>query len=125
MRKIIILFFLIFAFANKVIADPIKNIIVKGNERVSKETIIIYGDIKIGADYEASDINLLIKKRILQFFSDVCSVTAVVLTISTPAFTASSSTKSKCSNVSGTITLLPGDIPANNPDFSFVAKRYR
>ena len=43
-----------------------------GNERVSLETIVVFGDIKIGDNYESSDINLLIKKLYeTTFFSDI------------------------------------------------------
>ena len=63
---------LFISFYLKSYAEIVKNVNVQGNERVSKETIIIYGDIKIGADYEASDINLLIKKLYdTKFFSDI------------------------------------------------------
>ena len=45
---------------------------VKGNDRISLETIAIFGDILIGKDYEPSDINLLIKKLYeTTFFSDI------------------------------------------------------
>ena len=35
---------------------------VIGNERISTETIAIFGDVSYGKDYDASDVNLLIKK---------------------------------------------------------------
>ena len=58
--KIFIISFVLFiSFYLKSYAEIVKTVKVQGNERVSKETIIIYGDIKIGADYEAADINLL------------------------------------------------------------------
>ena len=72
MKKIIILFFLIFAFANKVIADPIKNIIVKGNERVSKDTIILFSGILKGDDISDDGLNKIIKNLYnTNFFTDV------------------------------------------------------
>ena len=46
MKKFILLLFLIFTFANKVSSDVIKNIIIKGNERVSKDTIILFSGTK-------------------------------------------------------------------------------
>ena len=72
-RKIffgIILFFIFFTtYSYSEIVDKVE---VKGNERVSAETIMIFGDILIGKDYEASDINLLIKKLYeTTFFSDI------------------------------------------------------
>ena len=67
------LFFLSFSF--KSTAEVVKKIEIQGNERITKETIVIYGDIKIGFDYEASDINLLIKKLYeTTFFSDISVV---------------------------------------------------
>ena len=42
------------------------------NKRVSKETIVIFGDIKIGSNYESGDISLLIKKLYeTKFFANV------------------------------------------------------
>ena len=62
-RKIFasILLFLIF-FNLNAFAEVVKKIEVTGNDRVSKETIVVFGDITIGKDYEISDVNTLIKK---------------------------------------------------------------
>jgi len=50
----------------------VNRIEVKGNERISTETIKVYGDIEIGKNYESSDVNLLIKKLYeTNFFSDL------------------------------------------------------
>ena len=50
----------------------INKVEIQGNERITKETIIIYGDIVIGSDYETSDLNLLIKKLYeTTFFSNI------------------------------------------------------
>ena len=63
---------LFISFYLKSYAEIVKTVKVQGNERITKETIIIYGDIKIGADYEASDITLLIKKLYdTKFFADI------------------------------------------------------
>ena len=54
---------LLFVFLSfKAYADVVDKVEVKGNQRVSLETIVIFGDIIIGNNYEASDINLIIKK---------------------------------------------------------------
>ncbi len=42
-------------------ADVIKDIEIKNNKRISKETIITYGDIKINNDYSQKDLNKIIK----------------------------------------------------------------
>ena len=55
-RKIFasILLFLIF-FNLNAFAEVVKKIEVTGNDRVSKETIVVFGDIIIGKDYEKKD----------------------------------------------------------------------
>ena len=53
-------------------AEVVNKIQVKGNERVSVETIAIFGDIELGKNYESKDINLLIKKLYeTSFFSNI------------------------------------------------------
>ena len=53
-------------------SDVIEKVEIKGNERISKETIIVFGDISVGKDYSASDVNSLIKKLYsTSFFSDI------------------------------------------------------
>ena len=45
---------------------------VTGNERITLESIIVFGDIKMGENYEVQDVNLLIKKLYeTNFFSDI------------------------------------------------------
>ena len=61
-KKIIFAIFLFFSFYSNSIAEVVKKIEVKGNERISLETIVIFGDIVIGKNYEISDVNQLIKK---------------------------------------------------------------
>ena len=76
MKKIIKIFFvfsaLLLLFTSKSYTEVVKKVNIDGNERITKQTIIVYGDIKIGSDYESSDINLLIKKLYdTKFFSDI------------------------------------------------------
>ena len=53
-------------------AEVVNKIQVEGNERVSLETIAIFGDIELGKNYESKDINLLIKKLYeTSFFSNI------------------------------------------------------
>ena len=54
----IIIFFL---FSSLINAEIIKDFKVNGNKRVSKETIRIYGDIELNKNYEASDLDRIIK----------------------------------------------------------------
>ena len=64
------LFFIVFGFESK--AEIVKKIDIKGNDRVSQETIVIFGDILLGKDYTSSDINILIKKLYdTSFFSNI------------------------------------------------------
>ena len=61
--KKIIASILLFVFLNiKAYAEVVNKVEVKGNQRVTLETIVIFGDIIIGNNYETSDINSLIKK---------------------------------------------------------------
>ena len=65
-----ILSFLI--FSAKSYAEIVNKVEAKGNERISLETIVIFGDIVIGKNYESSDINALIKKLYeTNFFSNI------------------------------------------------------
>ena len=38
-------------------SEVVNKVYVEGNKRISSETIIIFGDINIGKNYESSDIN--------------------------------------------------------------------
>ena len=59
-------------FTNFLSAEIVKKIEIKGNERISKETILVFGDISIGKDYQTNDINSLIKKLYdTTFFSNI------------------------------------------------------
>ena len=53
-------------------AEIVNKIISEGNKRVSVESIVVFGDIEIGANYEQKDISLLIKKLYeTNFFSNI------------------------------------------------------
>ena len=72
-KKIIIFFILFFTLYNAhSYSEVINKVDVQGNERVSLETIMIFGDISIGKNYETSDVSLLIKKLYeTNFFSNI------------------------------------------------------
>ena len=72
-KRIFIVFILFFlAFGIKSYAEVVNKVEVKGNQRITLETIAMFGDIVIGKDYESSDINLLIKKLYeTNFFSNI------------------------------------------------------
>ena len=58
MKKIALIFFIflvsIFSYSN---ADIVDDIVVKNNNRISKQTIITYGKIELNKDYTLKDIN--------------------------------------------------------------------
>ena len=56
----LLLFFLNITFSSS--AEIIKNVIVNGNNRVSDETIKIYGGIKLNKNYNENDLNTVLKK---------------------------------------------------------------
>ena len=67
---VIILYFIIFNVNSY--SEIVKKVEVKGNVRISLETIMIFGDVSIGKNYEGSDVNLLIKKLYeSNFFSNI------------------------------------------------------
>ena len=53
-------------------SEVVNKVEIKGNERIAPETIMIFGDVSIGKNYEKQDINLLIKKLYdSTFFSNI------------------------------------------------------
>ncbi|RZO48344.1 MAG: outer membrane protein assembly factor BamA [Candidatus Pelagibacterales bacterium] len=72
-RKISTLIILFFAFfSGNSYSEVVNKVVVNGNERISSETIMVFGDITVGANYEESDINLLIKKLYeTNYFSNI------------------------------------------------------
>ena len=61
MRFLIILF-LFCIFQNNAFSNNIENIEVNGNKRISKETIIVIGDINIDKYFDNNEINNTVKK---------------------------------------------------------------
>ncbi len=70
MKKYIIAFLLFFNTYSY--SEIVNKIEVVGNERVSKETIIVYGDISLKADYNDEDLSKILKKLYgTNFFDDI------------------------------------------------------
>ena len=68
---IILIYFMITLSVNSY-AEVITKIEAKGNQRITVESIAVFGDIQLGKDYNSSDINLLIKKLYeTNFFSNI------------------------------------------------------
>ena len=57
-----ILVIIVIFFSQFVNAEIINKVNVIGNERISSETIKVYGGIKINSDYEKSDLEQILKK---------------------------------------------------------------
>lgn len=71
MKKIFIIL-TFFLYSNFLSAEIIKKIDIQGNERISKETIKVYGDIKLNKDIDNFEINQIIKKLYsTNFFEDI------------------------------------------------------
>ncbi|MAH89872.1 MAG: outer membrane protein assembly factor BamA [Candidatus Pelagibacter sp.] len=71
MKKFLILIYLLF-FTNFLSAEIIKNIDITGNERVSDETIKVYGDFSINQNIDNLKINEIIKNLYsTNFFEDI------------------------------------------------------
>ncbi len=51
----------LFLFISSVFADVVNEIEIKNNNRISKETIITYGEIELNKDYGLNDINKVFK----------------------------------------------------------------
>jgi outer membrane protein insertion porin family len=67
--KILIFFSLFISFAN---AEVIKEISVKGNKRISPETIIVLGKINLNKTFNQEELNNIVKNLYqTNFFSDV------------------------------------------------------
>ncbi len=72
LRRIIFPLLIIIFLINSAYAEKVKKIIISGNERVSSDTIKLFGDIKINNDYDSTGINEILKKLYeTNFFNDV------------------------------------------------------
>ena len=73
LKKIFVIVFAYFIFFNvNSYSEVVNKVEVNGNIRISQETIMVFGDISIGKDYQGADVNLLIKKLYdSNFFSDI------------------------------------------------------
>ena len=71
MKKLIVAIYLIF-FGNFLTAEIIKKIEITGNERISDETVKVYGDVSINQNVDNSKINEIIKNLYsTNFFEDI------------------------------------------------------
>jgi len=82
-KKFFKIIFFLFFFSN-LQAEIIKKIVVEGNNRVSVETIKVYGEIEINKNYSESDLNKILRNLYsTEFFETVnISVSSNILNIS-------------------------------------------
>ena len=57
-KKILIILLI---FTSSVCAEIVKELKVEGNNRISIETIKVYGEINIGSDYSTQELNRILK----------------------------------------------------------------
>ena len=71
--KYLIIIFLVFKLSlSYALGDIINDVQVKNNNRITKETIITFGDIELGKDYSQDQLNdILIDLYSTNFFSDI------------------------------------------------------
>ena len=62
LKKFFIINFILLFFASLSLAEKINDIEVFGNKRISKESIIVFGDISFNKNYEDDDLNNIFKK---------------------------------------------------------------
>ena len=61
-KRLLIILLSICIYFNSALADKLNEIIVKGNERISNETIILFSGIKLNDDIDTNILNDVIKK---------------------------------------------------------------
>jgi len=73
MRKIIFLIqIFMFLLINSAYAEKVEKIIISGNERISAETIIIFGEINLDEDFSDNTLNLILKNLYkTNYFEDI------------------------------------------------------
>ena len=72
MKKIFLLLSIFILNFSVTCAEIVKNTIINGNIRISDETILLYGDIKLEKEYSESDLSSVVKNLYsTNFFEDV------------------------------------------------------
>ena len=71
-KKIFLINFILLFITQLAIAEKINNIKVFGNKRISKESIIVFGDIDLNANYNSEDLDDILKNIYeSKFFKEV------------------------------------------------------
>ena len=72
MKNFLYIIFFYFIILTQSQAEVLKKFEVKGNSRISTETLKVYGEIELNKDYSSDDINEIIKKLYdTKFFSNI------------------------------------------------------
>ena len=62
MKKIIYIITFLTLFSTNLKSQIINNINISGNDRISDETIILFGGIEINKNYNLNDLNIILKE---------------------------------------------------------------
>ena len=63
---------ILFLFISSVFAEKVNKIVVSGNERISKETLLMFGKVNLNDDLNNNDLNIIIKNLYeTNFFKDI------------------------------------------------------
>ena len=68
MQKYFVYFFFIFFLFANIKAEIVENFKISGNERVSSETIKIYGKLELNKNYNENDLNNVLRNLTKQIF---------------------------------------------------------
>ena len=74
LKKILFLIFIFISIISKSYAEIIQNVDIKGNKRITNETIILFGNIKVGEIYEERRLNQIIKNLYNTNFFETISI---------------------------------------------------
>ena len=61
MFKILKILLLIILFSTQSFAEVVNEIKILNNDRISKKTILVFSDIKLGKNYDSNDLNKIIQ----------------------------------------------------------------
>ena len=61
MHKIFYIFLFIIFFITRANSDVVKEVKVINNDRITKETILVFADIEIGKNYDSNDLNKILR----------------------------------------------------------------
>ena len=79
LKSLVIIPIIYILIMSSVFADKINKINIYGNERISEETVILFGEIDKNKDFDDNDLNLILKRLYkTDFFKDLQGTWRVV-----------------------------------------------